>query len=30
MAVAGWHGVGHGIKFKDKKKWLLPKNVQLQ
>ncbi len=29
-AVAGWHGVGHGIKCKDKEKWLLPKNVQLQ
>jgi len=30
LAVAGWHGVGHGIKCKDKEKWLLPKNVQLQ
>jgi hypothetical protein len=29
-AVAGWHGVGHGIKCKDKEKWLLPKNIQLQ
>ena len=28
-AVAGWHGVGHGIKCNDKEKWLLPKNVQL-
>ena len=28
-AVAGWHGVGHGIKCKDKEKCLLPKNVQL-
>jgi hypothetical protein len=24
-AVAGWHGVGHGNKCKDKEKWLLPK-----
>jgi hypothetical protein len=24
-AIVGWHGVGHGIKCKDKEKWLLPK-----